>query len=314
MFVIAVLAVAALSILVSTASARKSLDVPEPAQIDATDRLPSSAVHEPLQVEVLGRYPLTQEGIFPEAVVGKYPLTQEGIFPEAVVGKYPLTQEGIFPEAIVGKYPLTQEGIFPEAIDAARMSQLWNAFPEAPHVELFAKAPIIDMGLYPEAAAAKYPQTAEGFNPSDGTRRLPSLAVPHPLEMDPERKTPSHEVALPLEMDPERKTPSHEVALPLEMDPVRRTPSLAVPHPLEVECYGPTMTFNMKQDANVEIVLYAVNGRVIRTLADSDYGSGVHTLTWDGRDDNGARVASGVYFARVQAGTEMGRGKLVLVR
>ncbi len=280
MFIIAVLAIATLSILVSTASARKSLDVPEPEQIDATDRLPSSAVREPLQVEVLGRYPLTDEGLFPEAIVGRYPLTAEGIFPEA----------------IVGRYPQTAEGFHPLDTDTARMSQLWNAFPEAPQVELFEKAPIIDMGLYPEAGG-KYPQTAEGFHPSDGTRRLPSLAVQHPLEMDPERKNPSLEVALPLEMDPERKNPS-----------------TAVREPMDIECHGPTMTFTTKQDANVEIILYAVNGRVIRTLADSDYASGIHTLTWDGRDDNGARVASGVYFARVQAGTEMGRGKLVLVR
>ena len=44
--------------------------------------------------------------------------------------------------------------------------------------------------------------------------------------------------------------------------------------------------------------VYAANGRLVRTLVDQDAAPGEFRATWDGRDDGGASVARGVYFAR----------------
>ncbi len=50
----------------------------------------------------------------------------------------------------------------------------------------------------------------------------------------------------------------------------------------------------------VQVKLYDVSGRVVRTLADRRFEAGTHRLVWDGRDDDGRALATGVYFARVR--------------
>ena len=50
----------------------------------------------------------------------------------------------------------------------------------------------------------------------------------------------------------------------------------------------------------VEVKVYDVGGRLIRTLADRYFEAGPHTLVWDGRDNGGRQVARGVYFTRVK--------------
>jgi flagellar hook assembly protein FlgD len=48
----------------------------------------------------------------------------------------------------------------------------------------------------------------------------------------------------------------------------------------------------------VQVAVYDVAGRKVRTLADRVFSPGEHTLTWDGTDDDGRGVARGVYFVR----------------
>ena len=109
------------------------------------------------------------------------------------------------------------------------------------------------------------------------------------------------------------RLPSDAVREPMQTEVMERTPTQAVREPLNVECCGPTMRFVLKEDASAEIVIYSVDGRLVRRLSEA-LPNGESSLTWDGRDDGGSRAASGVYFARVQANGETGKGKLVLVR
>jgi len=51
----------------------------------------------------------------------------------------------------------------------------------------------------------------------------------------------------------------------------------------------------------VSIAVYDVNGRFVKTLLDAFESSGTKRVTWDGRDDRGAAVASGIYFYRLTA-------------
>lgn len=52
----------------------------------------------------------------------------------------------------------------------------------------------------------------------------------------------------------------------------------------------------------VSVVVYGVDGRVVRRLADADDHAGRHQVHWDGNDDGGRRVAPGVYFLNLHAG------------
>ncbi|HXV14381.1 MAG TPA: FlgD immunoglobulin-like domain containing protein, partial [Candidatus Krumholzibacteria bacterium] len=66
--------------------------------------------------------------------------------------------------------------------------------------------------------------------------------------------------------------------------------------------------------ANVNITIYDVAGRRVRTLVDEHRPAGVFSVQWNGDDDRGQRVASGVYFYRMRAGAFVDTKKMVLLK
>jgi len=75
-----------------------------------------------------------------------------------------------------------------------------------------------------------------------------------------------------------------------------------------------TIAFALDSEKAASLRVYDVRGALIRTLADKRLGAGIHRLEWDGRDDNGQEVASGVYFVRLTAGSFSDRKKMMLLR
>ena len=64
----------------------------------------------------------------------------------------------------------------------------------------------------------------------------------------------------------------------------------------------------------VEIAVYAATGQRVATLANGSRAAGQHTVDWDGTDENGRRVAPGIYFYELTApGTQIAK-KMLLVR
>ena len=74
------------------------------------------------------------------------------------------------------------------------------------------------------------------------------------------------------------------------------------------------MEFGVATAGWTTLVIYDVLGRTVRTLVDERVSAGRHVIQWDGRDDNGRAVASGVYLYRLQAGTRTAVRKMVLMR
>lgn len=60
--------------------------------------------------------------------------------------------------------------------------------------------------------------------------------------------------------------------------------------------------------------IYNILGEVVRTLVDEPKSAGVHYEIWDGKDDQGEQVASGVYFYRLRAGEFSETKKMVLLK
>jgi hypothetical protein len=60
--------------------------------------------------------------------------------------------------------------------------------------------------------------------------------------------------------------------------------------------------------------IYDARGALVRRLLDADLEAGEHRLAWDGRDDGGQALPSGVYFARLRTGGGAESVKLTLVR
>jgi hypothetical protein len=65
---------------------------------------------------------------------------------------------------------------------------------------------------------------------------------------------------------------------------------------------------------SVEVRIYDLGGRLVRTLHDGIVGAGTTSLTWDGRDSHGRRVGSGVYFVRATDGRSFTSTKSVRIR
>ncbi len=62
-----------------------------------------------------------------------------------------------------------------------------------------------------------------------------------------------------------------------------------------------TIRYGVSRPQPVRIAVYDVTGRRVRVLRNAPVDPGVSSMVWDGRDFAGARVASGVYFVRLQA-------------
>jgi hypothetical protein len=75
-----------------------------------------------------------------------------------------------------------------------------------------------------------------------------------------------------------------------------------------------TIAFSIKARMHVEVAIYDVGGRLVRTLANETRAAGAYEITWDGRDDNGQAVASGVYFYRLVAPQFTQARKMVLLK
>jgi subtilisin-like proprotein convertase family protein len=74
------------------------------------------------------------------------------------------------------------------------------------------------------------------------------------------------------------------------------------------------IAYGLPSESEVSIKVYDVTGRLVRVLRDGVEPAGYHSVTWDGRDDRGASVASGVYFCRMQSEEFTGSSKLVLLK
>jgi len=75
-----------------------------------------------------------------------------------------------------------------------------------------------------------------------------------------------------------------------------------------------SITVSLPRPERVRLVIVDVLGREVRSLVDGTLSSGNHTFVWDGCDENGDRVASGVYFCRVTGDTYYGSRKMMLLR
>jgi len=74
-----------------------------------------------------------------------------------------------------------------------------------------------------------------------------------------------------------------------------------------------TVVFNVDSPGYVQVQIYDLNGRMIRTLCNEVMGRGQHTVQWDGKNSRGMSVSSGVYFVRLSTSTTSDVKKVVLL-
>lgn len=107
------------------------------------------------------------------------------------------------------------------------------------------------------------------------------------------------------------------VALPDDPDSPLRADA-----PILADCYpnpfnpAATIRYRLREGRHVNLIVFNLRGQPVRELHDGFSTAGWHTARWDGRDQQGREVASGVYFYRLQLdhGPVTASGKMILLR
>jgi len=77
---------------------------------------------------------------------------------------------------------------------------------------------------------------------------------------------------------------------------------------------GTQIAFDLPVAGRAELLIFDVSGRLVRTLVDEKRPAGLQSVRWDGRDETGRAVASGVYFYSLTApGVDENR-RMILVK
>ena len=83
------------------------------------------------------------------------------------------------------------------------------------------------------------------------------------------------------------------------------------PNPFNSET---TIRYQIREEAVVYLDIWDVTGQKVRTLRQEMQQPGQYEVVWDGTDDDGRRVASGVYFTRIEAAKFMTVNKMLFVK
>jgi hypothetical protein len=75
-----------------------------------------------------------------------------------------------------------------------------------------------------------------------------------------------------------------------------------------------TIAYAIGRDEHVSLRVYDVGGRRVATLVDEVEAPGLHVVPWDGTDDAGRALGSGVFFYELRVGDVTHTKKLLLLR
>jgi hypothetical protein len=77
---------------------------------------------------------------------------------------------------------------------------------------------------------------------------------------------------------------------------------------------GARFSFDLFRGGRVSLRVYDVTGRRVATVVDGELQAGSHSIAWDGRDDDGVRLSSGIYLYELSMGGQRASRRLVLAR
>ena len=83
------------------------------------------------------------------------------------------------------------------------------------------------------------------------------------------------------------------------------------PNPFNPET---TIEFSLDKANDVTLNVYSITGQLVRTLINHSMAAGDHTVNFNGRDDLGQALSSGVYFYQLQSGEQVATNKMILMK
>ena len=97
---------------------------------------------------------------------------------------------------------------------------------------------------------------------------------------------------------------NHQLARSFDVHP-------AYPNPFNMNT---TIEFNLVSPSDIQIKIYDVNGRLVKNLFNTRLMAGNFKVNWDGKNDTGSYIASGVYYAVIASANQRSFLKLALVK
>lgn len=72
--------------------------------------------------------------------------------------------------------------------------------------------------------------------------------------------------------------------------------------------------FDLTQAGKTEVKIFNIKGQKVKTLLDQELEAGIHNIVWSGKDDNGKRVTSGIYFYKVTVNKQEKIKKMIMIK
>jgi len=75
-----------------------------------------------------------------------------------------------------------------------------------------------------------------------------------------------------------------------------------------------TIQYTLAQPGPIRLGIYNLRGQLIRTLVQASQPAGTHQINWDGRDEHGLQVASGIYLASLSSSGRTANHRMMLMK
>ena len=83
------------------------------------------------------------------------------------------------------------------------------------------------------------------------------------------------------------------------------------PNPFNPET---TINYSLKENSKVSLNIYNIKGQKVKQLVSDQLSAGQHSVIWNGKNDNGKSVSSGIYFYKLKAGKYSKIKKMLLLK
>ena len=75
-----------------------------------------------------------------------------------------------------------------------------------------------------------------------------------------------------------------------------------------------TINYSLKENSKVSLNIYNIKGQKVKQLVNDQLSAGQHSVVWNGKDDNGKSVSSGIYFYKLKTGNFEKARKMMLIK
>jgi len=144
---------------------------------------------------------------------------------------------------------------------------------------------------------------------SDLTSRFASLTTG--LEITKAILVDKNAQKIPVQIVAKMKESGEELVGEKSAIPQEFSLSQNYPNPFNPET---EISYGLPRDCYVKLAIHNVAGQKVNTLVDERQSAGYKTIYWNGRDDKGKEVASGIYFYKLEAGNFTESRKMVLIK